>query len=102
MGLEFLVPIFGILIVLVPITGLTVVFTSKYATKSVVEVLAQLRRGESASATTAELEARVHDLTEQVEVLSEEVRRLRAAQDFDHQLIAPAQSTATGSPPSRS
>jgi len=100
MGLEFLVPVFGILIVLVPITGLTVVFTSKYATKSVVEVLTQLRRGESASATTAGLEARVHDLTEQVEVLSEEVRRLQAAQDFDRQLMAPAQSAATGFPTS--
>ncbi len=89
MGLDFLVPIFGILLFLVPITGLTVVLTAKFATKPIVEALSQLRVGEGTAGTWG-LEGQVRDLSEQVEALSAEVRRLREAQDFDRQLMAPA------------
>ncbi|MCG6954778.1 MAG: hypothetical protein LJF04_02195 [Gemmatimonadetes bacterium] len=91
MGLEFLVPVFGILLFLVPITGLTVVFTAKYALKPLVEALTQIRLGQG-TMQPSELEARLRDVTEQVEVLSDEIRRLRDAQDFDRQLKAPATS----------
>jgi hypothetical protein len=94
MGLEFLVPVFGILLFLVPITGLTVVFTAKYALKPLVEALTQLRLGQG-TMQPSELEARLSDVSEQVEALSEELRRLRAAQDFDRQLKAPAMSGET-------
>jgi hypothetical protein len=91
MGLEILVPIFGILLFLVPITGLTVVFTAKYALKPLVEALTQLRLGQG-TMQPPELEARLRDVSEQVEVLSGEIQRLRDAQDFDRQLKAPAMS----------
>ena len=89
MGVEVLVPIFGILLFLVPITGLTVVFTAKYALKPLVEALTQIRLGQGMMQPT-ELEARLRDVSEQVEVLSSEIQRLRDAQDFDRQLRAPA------------
>jgi hypothetical protein len=93
MGLEFLVPVFGILIVLVPITGLTMVLTAKFATKPIVDALIQLRGGDYASPT--ELELHVRDLAEQVEELTGEIRRLKAAQSFDEKLLKDrAESTA--------
>lgn len=86
MGLEFLVPIFGILIVLVPITGLTVVMTAKFATKPIVDALTQLRGGQG-YATQGELQLQIQDLSEQVESLTGEVMRLREAQTFDQKLL---------------
>ena len=86
MGLEFLVPIFGILIVLVPVTGLTVVLTAKFATKPIVQAIVQLR-GEHGYGTPGELQLQLQDLSEQVEVLGGEVRRLKEAQAFDHKLL---------------
>lgn len=86
MGLEFLVPIFGILIVLVPVTGLTLVFTAKYATRHIVEGLAQLR-SEGGYARPNELQVQIQDLSEQVEALTHEVHRLREVRDFDQRLL---------------
>jgi len=86
MGLEFLVPIFGILIVLVPITGLTLVFTSKFATKHIVKGLNELRSGQSYG-TPGELQIQIQDLAEQVESLTSEVRGLKEAQAFDRRLL---------------
>jgi hypothetical protein len=86
MGLEFLVPIFGILIALVPVTGLTVVLTAKFATKPIVEALSQLRSGQG-YATQGELQLQIQDLSEQVENLTGEVMRLRDAQSFDQKLL---------------
>jgi hypothetical protein len=86
MGLDFLVPIFGILIVLVPITGLTVVLTAKYAVRPIVEGLAQLRR-DGGYAQPGELQLQIQDLSEQVEGLSREVLRLKEAQAFDQRLL---------------
>lgn len=86
MGLDFLVPIFGILLFLVPITGLTVVFTSKYAVRHIAEALAQLR-SEGGYAQPSELQLQIQDLSEQVAGLSDELRRLKEAQDFDQRLL---------------
>jgi hypothetical protein len=86
MGLEFLVPIFGILIVLVPITGLTVVLTAKFATRPIVDALSQLRSGQG-YATQGELQLQIQDLSEQVADLTGEVMRLREAQAFDQKLL---------------
>jgi len=97
MGLEILVPIFGILLFLVPITGLTVVFTAKYALKPLVRALTQVRLGQG-TMQPSELEARLSDVAEQVEALSHELHRLRDAQDFDRQLRAPATSGAAKDP----
>lgn len=86
MGLDFLVPIFGILIVLVPVTGLTVILTARFAAKPIVESLAQLRVGGGGPGPT-ELQLQVQDLTENVEALTAEVHRLREAQAFDRKLL---------------
>lgn len=84
MGLDFLVPVFGILVVLVPITGLTAVLTLRLGGKPFVETLARELKGGGGS---TELELRVAELTEQVELLSAEVSELRSAQSFDRKLL---------------
>lgn len=88
MGLDFLVPIFGILVILVPITGLTAVLTLRLGGKPFVETLARELKGTKST----ELELRVAELTEQVESLTEEVRELRSAQSFDRKLLGSRES----------
>lgn len=88
MGLDFLVPIFGILLVLVPVTGLTAVLTLRYGGKPFVETLARELRG-SGALPTPEALRRVEELSEQVEELTTEVERLREAQRFDDRLLDP-------------
>lgn len=87
MGLDFLVPIFGILVVLVPITGLTAVFTLRLGGKPFIETLARELKGVG-DGRGSELELRIRDLTDQVEALASEVHELRAAQSFDQRLLA--------------
>ena len=87
MGLDFLVPIFGILVVLVPVTGLTIVLTAKFATKPIVEALGH-RRGEQGYASPGELQIQVQDLSEQVQDLTGEILRLKEAQSFDNRLLS--------------
>lgn len=88
MQLEFLVPIFGILLVLVPVTGLTAVFTLRFGGKPFVEALARELRGTMPQLPAVEADRRIADLTEQVEALTAEVGRLREAQDFDARLLS--------------
>ena len=94
MGLDFLVPIFGILIVLVPITGLTAVFTLRLGGKPFIETLARELRGVG-DGRGSELELRVRDLTEQVEALTAEVHQLRSAQAFDQKLLEAKETEPT-------
>lgn len=86
MGLDFLVPIFGILIVLVPVTGLTAVLTLRYGGRPFVETLARELRG-TGTLPSSSAERRIAELNEQVEALTEEVERLREAQRFDERLL---------------
>lgn len=86
MGLDFLVPIFGILLVLVPVTGVTVVFTLRFGGKPFVETLARELRGHGAF-QAGESARRIEQLTEQVEALTSEVEQLRDAQRFDERLL---------------
>lgn len=88
MGLDFLVPIFGILLVLVPVTGATAVFTLRFGGKPFIETLARELRGANAL-PAPETERRIAELTEQVEALTSEVERLREAQRFDEKLLQP-------------
>lgn len=98
MGLDFLVPIFGILIVLVPVTGATAILTLRLGGKPFVETLArELKMGGS-----PRLERRIEQLTEQVESLTAEVHELRSAQSFDRKLmgsVTGAGDAAEGSEP---
>lgn len=86
MGFEFLIPIFGILIVLVPITGITAILTLRLGGKPFVETLARELKGYGSSGGS-ELELQVADLTEQVALLTAEVHQLRAVQSFDRRLL---------------
>jgi hypothetical protein len=86
MDFEFLIPIFGILIVLVPVTGLTVVLTAKFATKPIVQAITELRGGQG-YASPSEMQVQIQDLSESVEALAGEVHRLREAQTFDRKLL---------------
>jgi cell division protein FtsB len=85
-GLDFLVPVFGILLVLVPVTGVTVVFTLRYGGKPFVETLARELRGHGALQPPDQAR-RIEQLTEQVEALTAEVEQLRDAQRFDERLL---------------
>jgi len=86
MGLDFLVPIFGILIVLVPVIGITTVLTLRFGLKPFLETLAKDLRGTSYD-PAAGSNMQVADLSEQIEVLTAEVRRLKEAQEFDSRLL---------------
>ena len=97
MNLEFLIPIFGILLVLVPVTGLTVILTARFATKPIVEALVQLRTGQGFG-TPSEMQLQIQDLSESVEALAAEVQRLREGQTFDRKLLAERVEKAERSP----
>ena len=86
MGLEALIPIFGISIVLVPIIGLTTILTLRFGARPFLESLAKEMRG-SGLASASEQTVQVADLSEQVELLAGEVRRLKEAQEFDSRLL---------------
>jgi len=86
MGLDFLVPIFGILVVLVPVTGLTAVLTLRLGGKPFVETLARELNGFGGADGNA-LQLTVAELSEQVDALNSEVQELRAAQAFDRKLL---------------
>ena len=94
MGLDFLVPIFGILIVLVPVTGLTAVFTLRMGGKPFIETLARELRGVG-DGRGSELHLRIAELTDQVEALTAEVHELRSAQAFDQKLLTQKESEPT-------
>lgn len=96
-GLEFLIPIFGILLILVPVTGITLTLTMRFALKPFVETLAHaLKDAGFTSSTEAHLQ--IQDLTEQVEALAGELHRLQVAQDFDRKLKAPQEPPEASTP----
>ena len=84
---DVLIPILGILLVLIPVTGVTLILTSRFALKPLVETLAKALR-ESGFAGAAEEQARLQDLSMQVQALSEQIARMERAQEFDRKLLA--------------
>jgi hypothetical protein len=78
-GLEVLIPIFGIMLVMIPVAGLTVSLVAR--------TLAKVRRDSGDVEGAEHLAARVAALQEEVESLAAEVRELRSAQDFDRKLL---------------
>ena len=76
---RFLIPIFGILLVMIPVTGLTVGWLAK--------VLAKVRHESVGADQTAQLAAQIALLQEEVESLGAEVKELKAGQDFDRKLL---------------
>ncbi|MDH5590968.1 MAG: hypothetical protein OEZ65_15220 [Gemmatimonadota bacterium] len=90
MGLDFLVPVFGILVVLVPVIGVTTVLTLRYGLRPLLKEWAEnqhaLVGGDPA------LRVQIQELGEQVEALTGEVHRLRETQSFDRKLLETKQS----------
>ncbi len=85
MDLYMLIPIFGILLVMIPVAGLTLTLTLRFAIKPFVEALARALResGRLGGGSNPQIEA----LSEQVESLMAEVQRLGEAQRFDKELL---------------
>ncbi|MGD2123830.1 MAG: hypothetical protein PVJ76_18920 [Gemmatimonadota bacterium] len=74
----------------VPITGLMFILTTRFAFKPLVETLARALR-ESGYSRSPERLSLDQEMVEQIELLRDEVRQLRDAQEFDKKLL--------GSPP---
>ena len=75
-----------IAIFLIPMMGLTIILTTRLAFKPLVESLSKALR-ESGLALSPEVLGQIHHLSEQVESLEEQVRRLEDAQAFDRKLL---------------
>lgn len=96
-----LIPIFGILLVMIPVAGLTFGLTLRLAVRPFVETIATALQASRQSPDPVELSL----LRDELEALAYEVRQLRSAHEFDRQLIVGAseppftQSPTAGSPP---
>lgn len=77
--------VMGMLVVLIPIAGLT----ARFALKPVVEALARYRESQHAGQHVALLEQRVALLEQQTQLLESGVERLTEERDFHRQLSAP-------------
>lgn len=87
MGVEVLIPLLAIFsVLLVPILGITIILTTRFALKPLAETLANALR-ESGHAPMSGRSQHLLELTEQLQALTEEVHRLREAQDFDRRLL---------------
>jgi hypothetical protein len=88
MDLTMLIPIFGILLVMIPVAGLTFALTLRLAVRPFVETLAKAMKESGHVSGTQDLTAQLMVLQEEFETLTHEVRELRSAQDFDQNLLA--------------
>jgi len=87
MGIEVLVPLLAIFsIFFIPITGLMIILTSRYALRPLAETLAKALResGYGGHGGSAE---EMQALSDQIERLTEEVRRLQEVSEFDRRLL---------------
>lgn len=75
-----------IAIFLIPMTGLTIILTTRFAFRPLVETLVKAQQ-ESGSGSSPQLMSQIHQLSEQVESLTEQIRRLEEAQEFDRKLL---------------
>jgi hypothetical protein len=73
------IPIFGIMLTMIPVAGVTVAFVARS--------LARTRREAGSSEHVERLAAQVALLQEEVESLSHEIKELKSAQDFDRKLL---------------
>jgi hypothetical protein len=75
-----------IAVILIPMTGLTIILTTRLALKPLVETLAKVLQ-DSGVASSSELLSQISQLSEQVDSLTEHVQRLEEAQEFDRKLL---------------
>jgi hypothetical protein len=87
MGIEVLIPLLAVFsIFFIPITGVMLILTTRFALKPLVEALSKALR-ESGHGSSPELINHVRLLSDQVETLTAEVQQLREAQEFDRKLL---------------
>ena len=87
MGIEVLVPLLAIFsVLLVPILGVTVILTTRFALKPLAETIAAALR-EAGDNSYGPSHQRLEELTEEVSALRGEVRRLREVHEFDRTLL---------------
>lgn len=82
--------VMGMLVVLIPIAGLT----ARFALKPVVESFSKLFHSRTVEETLALTERRVALLESQLESVHEEMSRMSEAQEFDRRLAAGGSETA--------
>ena len=86
--MDVLIPLLAIFsLFLVPIGGLMLILTTRFAFKPLVETLSKALK-ESGHGPGRNSAWQLQELTEQVEALRTEVRQLREAQEFDKKLLA--------------
>ncbi len=98
MDLTMLIPIFGILLVMIPVAGLTFALTLRLAVRPFVETLAKALKESGDASGTKELTAQIMLLQEEFETLTHEVRELRSAQEFDQKLLVNRDEQVTTAP----
>ena len=86
MDFNQLIPIFGILLVMIPVAGLTLVLTLRLAVKPFVETLADALRDSPVLGGGDDVAEQLDEVRHQLALLSREVRELRSAADFDRAL----------------
>ena len=85
--MEVLIPLLAVFsIFFIPIAGLMLILTTKFAFKPLVETLAKALR-ESGQGAEYPPRLQLEELTEQVLALTEEVRQLKEVQEFDQKLL---------------
>lgn len=75
----------GIMIVLIPVAGLT----ARYAFKPIAEAVAKFREAEGSERQVAMLEQRLDLLEQQLASMEGDLRRIHEAQEFHEELSAP-------------
>jgi len=77
------------LIVLIPITG----FTLRFAIKPISEAIANIRSGQSGAIEVAALKQQVESMQDQMSGIESSLHRLVEAQEFQAELLKPAEDT---------
>lgn len=77
--------VLGMLVVLIPIAGLT----ARFALKPITEAIARVREAESGSREVRMLQQQVHLLEQQVQDMERTVTRVVEEREFDRQLEKP-------------
>ena len=86
MGIEVLIPLLAVFsIFFVPIFGVMIILTTKFAFTPLVETLAKALRESGYGATGSP--DQIEHLTAQIKALTEEVRQLKEVSDFDRKLL---------------
>jgi hypothetical protein len=97
--IDDLIPIFGILLAMIPVAGLTLGLTLRLAVKPFVETLASaVRDAGGRGVDTGELTALVAALQEDVDALRLDAAEIRRAQEFDRKLLGADADDVAGTP----